>query len=46
MMMVILTLYCVMQAMYQAKLEGKHRYHLFDPEHDQRTIEKHHQLDE
>jgi len=34
------------QAMYQAKLEGKHRYHLFDPEHDQRTIEKHHQLDE
>jgi len=34
------------QAMYQAKLEGKHRYHLFNPEHDQRTIEKHHQLDE
>jgi len=34
------------QAMYQAKLKGKHRYHLFNPEHDQRTIEKHHQLDE
>ena len=34
------------QAMYQAKLEGKHRYHLFNPEHDQRTIQKHHQLDE
>ena len=34
------------QAMYQAKLEGKHRYHLFNPEHDQRTIQKHHQLEE
>ncbi|NQY26595.1 MAG: EAL domain-containing protein [Piscirickettsiaceae bacterium] len=34
------------QAMYQAKLEGKHRYHLFNPEHDQRTIKKFHQLDE
>lgn len=34
------------QAMYQAKLAGKHRYHLFNPEHDQRTIQKHHQLKE
>ncbi|MDB2705801.1 EAL domain-containing protein, partial [Pseudomonadota bacterium] len=34
------------KAMYQAKLAGKHRYHLFDPEHDQRTIKKHHQLQE
>jgi diguanylate cyclase (GGDEF)-like protein/PAS domain S-box-containing protein len=34
------------QAMYQAKLAGKHRYHLFNPEHDQRTIQKHHQLEE
>jgi diguanylate cyclase (GGDEF)-like protein/PAS domain S-box-containing protein len=25
------------QAMYQAKLAGKNRYHLFDPEHDRRT---------
>ncbi len=32
------------QAMYQAKVEGKHRYHLFNAEHDQRTIQKHHQL--
>jgi len=34
------------QAMYQAKLAGKHRYHLFNPEHDQRTIQKHIKLDE
>jgi len=34
------------QAMYQAKLEGKNRHHLFNREHDQRTIQKHHQLDE
>ena len=34
------------QAMYQAKLAGKHRYHLFNPEHDQRTIQKHNQLEE
>jgi len=34
------------QAMYQAKLEGKHRYHLFSPESDQRTIQKHHKLEE
>ncbi len=34
------------QAMYQAKLAGKHRYHFFNPEEDQRTIQKHHQLDE
>jgi diguanylate cyclase (GGDEF)-like protein/PAS domain S-box-containing protein len=25
------------QAMYQAKLAGKNRYHLFDPEHDRQT---------
>ena len=34
------------QAMYQAKLEGKHRYQLFNPDSDQRTIEKHHHLEE
>ncbi|MEW5007987.1 MAG: EAL domain-containing protein [Cycloclasticus sp.] len=34
------------QAMYQAKLAGKHRYHFFNPEEDQRTIQKHQQLDE
>jgi len=34
------------QAMYQAKLKGKHRYHLFNPKNDQRTIQKHHQLEE
>ena len=34
------------QAMYQAKLAGKHRYHLFNPEHDQLTIQKHHQIEE
>ena len=33
------------QAMYQAKVEGKNRYHLFNAEHDQRTILKHHQLE-
>jgi len=34
------------QAMYQAKLAGKHRYHLFNPEIDRQTIDKSHQLDE
>ena len=34
------------QAMYQGKLAGKNRYHLFDIEHDQHTIRKHHRLDE
>jgi len=34
------------QAMYQSKLAGKHRYHLFNPEQDELTIQKHHQLDE
>ncbi|MCF7971164.1 MAG: EAL domain-containing protein [Methylococcaceae bacterium] len=34
------------QAMYQAKLQGKHRYHLFNPDHDKETIQKHHRLDE
>ena len=34
------------QAMYQAKLEGKHRYHQFNPEHDKLTIQKHHKLEE
>jgi diguanylate cyclase (GGDEF)-like protein/hemerythrin-like metal-binding protein/PAS domain S-box-containing protein len=28
------------QAMYLAKLEGKNRYHLFDPAHDESTREK------
>lgn len=34
------------QAMYQAKLAGKHRHQLFNPEQDKHTINKHHQLDE
>jgi len=34
------------QAMYQAKLAGKHRYYLFNPERDQLTILKHNQLEE
>jgi len=34
------------QAMYQAKLTGKNHFHLFDPEQDQLTIQKHHQLEE
>jgi diguanylate cyclase (GGDEF)-like protein/PAS domain S-box-containing protein len=34
------------QAMYQAKLAGKNRYYLFNPVHDLRTIQKHHQLEE
>lgn len=34
------------QAMYQAKLSGKNRYHVFNAEEDQRTIKKHHQLGE
>lgn len=33
------------KAMYQAKLEGKNRYHIFNLEKDQRTIEKHLQLE-
>jgi len=33
-------------SMYQAKLAGKNRFHLFNPEHDQLTIKKHLQLDE
>jgi len=34
------------QAMYQSKLAGKHQYRLFNPEQDELTIQKHHQLDE
>jgi diguanylate cyclase (GGDEF)-like protein/PAS domain S-box-containing protein len=34
------------QAMYQAKLAGKHRYHLFNPELDQHTIKKQNRLNE
>ena len=34
------------QAMYQAKLIGKNRYQLFNTEHDQQIIQKHHQLDD
>ncbi len=34
------------QAMYQAKLTGKNNYQLFNAENDQRTIRKHHQLEE
>ncbi len=30
------------QAMYQAKLEGKNRYHLFDP-HEDRSVRGHHE---
>lgn len=33
-------------SMYQAKLAGKNRFHLFNPEQDQQTIQKHQQLDE
>jgi len=32
------------QAMYKAKLDGKHCYHLFNPENDLHTIEKRKQL--
>lgn len=32
------------QAMYLAKLSGKNRYHLFDPEHDRQTREQHEAL--
>jgi diguanylate cyclase (GGDEF)-like protein/PAS domain S-box-containing protein len=32
------------QAMYQAKLSGKHHYHLFNAEHDQQVIRKHNRL--
>jgi len=34
------------QAMYHAKLAGKDRYHLFNPLHDKRIIQKHHRLSE
>jgi len=34
------------QAMYQSKLAGKHRYHLFNPQYDKEVIETHHQLSE
>jgi len=34
------------QAMYQAKLAGKNRYHLFNPEAEQQVSLKHQQLDE
>lgn len=33
-------------SMYQAKLTGKNRFHLFNPERDQQKIQKHQQLDE
>ena len=32
------------QAMYQAKMEGRNRYKLYDPEHDQRTQSQQRQL--
>jgi len=32
--------------MYKSKLSGKNRYHIFNADDDQQTIEKHHQLDE
>ena len=34
------------QAMYQAKLEGRNRFHLFNALDDLQIIQKHHQLDE
>jgi diguanylate cyclase (GGDEF)-like protein len=34
------------QAMYHAKLAGKHCYRVFNPLHDKRIIQKHHQLSE
>ncbi len=34
------------QAMYQAKVEGKNRYQLFDPSDEMQMIQRHHQLDE
>ncbi len=34
------------QAMYQSKLLGKHRYHVFNPESDLLTIKKHNHLQE
>ena len=33
-------------SMYQAKLAGKNRYHLFNPEQNQQKIQKRHQLQE
>jgi len=34
------------QAMYQAKLSGKNRYHLFNPREDKEAIYKHHRISE
>ena len=34
------------QAMYQAKQAGRNRYHLFNTEHNQEELLKHHRLDE
>jgi len=34
------------QAMYQAKLSGKNRYHLFNPSEDKEAIYKHHRISE
>ena len=34
------------QAMYQAKLAGRHRYQVFNPKHDQQIVQKHHRLSE
>lgn len=34
------------QAMYQAKLSGKNRYHLFNPSEDKETKYKHHKISE
>ncbi|GEM_PF-1205134 len=34
------------QAMYQAKLAGKNRYHLYNPEFDQQVSQKHQRLSE
>jgi len=34
------------QAMYQAKLAGKNRYHLFDHQYDQQIVQKNHRLSE
>jgi diguanylate cyclase (GGDEF)-like protein/PAS domain S-box-containing protein len=34
------------QAMYQAKLAGRHCYQVFNPKHDQQIVQKHHRLSE
>ncbi len=34
------------QAMYQAKMSGKNRYHLFNAEEDQKIVIRHHRLQE